>query len=210
MKNLDKILTKNFLIQKYIRELKSTYQVSKEIGCSPIPIRKRLIEFKIKMRTISEAKLKYKKILNKRFLINEYKNKSSDQIANEIECSGQTILNYLKKYNITIKSMECYGNKPGKKKKLRAGYVYVYQPAHPFSNKDHFVMEHRLVMEKKLGRHLKKEEQIHHINGIKDDNRIENLMLFPTNSVHSKFHNECYKFLVQNNLVYKFIKSFKN
>ena len=48
--------------------------------------------------------------------------------------------------------------------------------------------EHRLVMQKHLRRKLFPHEIVHHIDGVKSNNDIHNLMLFPTKKAHTKFH----------------------
>lgn len=75
------------------------------------------------------------------------------------------------------------------KKKTQMGYVYLHVPNHPAATKAGYVMEHRLVMEQHLGRYLTGVEEVHHINEVKDDNRIENLLLFQSRSSHLHFHH---------------------
>jgi len=55
------------------------------------------------------------------------------------------------------------------------GYILVWEPEHPRSYRNGWVLEHRLVMERLLGRLLETNEHVHHINGKKWDNRPENL-----------------------------------
>ena len=81
--------------------------------------------------------------------------------------------------------------KGGKRKKpdRKGYYILALQPKHPFADSMGYVLEHRLVMEKKLGRFLKRTERVHHINGNKHDNHLSNLMYFPNERAHQKFHH---------------------
>jgi hypothetical protein len=61
----------------------------------------------------------------------------------------------------------------GQRKATRNGYKVLY-----IDGKE--ILEHRYIMEQLLGRSLTPEENVHHLNGVKNDNRIENLELWST------------------------------
>jgi len=65
------------------------------------------------------------------------------------------------------------------------GYVFLKCYNHPFSH-NYYVSEHRLIVERQIGRYLRLKERVHHL-GIKKDNRPQKLMAFSNHSAHIRF-----------------------
>ena len=77
----------------------------------------------------------------------------------------------------------------GGRTRTSKGYVAIHSPGHPraWKGSASYVLEHVLVAEKKLGRFLSKDERVHHVNHVKDDNRPENLLIM-THGEHTRLH----------------------
>ena len=76
-------------------------------------------------------------------------------------------------------------NWKGGRYKNSKGYIVLKCPDHPRADRDGYVAEHILVWEKTHGKLLPLNWHIHHLNGIKDDNRPENLLGLPRDRHHS-------------------------
>ena len=67
-------------------------------------------------------------------------------------------------------------------------YIQIKSPNHPLKDARGYVFEHRLVMEKYIGRYLTKNEVVHHIDGNRSNNLIDNLLLLKRGEHASKHH----------------------
>ena len=138
-----------------------------------------------------------RKYKNKEWLHSQYYGKklSIIQIAEQIKISPTTIYTWCEDNSFKLRkhtgripdsktreklSARQLGNKNHNWKGgkfITSGYVRVKVLNHPSADKKGYVAEHRLVMEKHLGRYLAPTEIVHHRNSKRDDNRIENLEL---------------------------------
>jgi len=156
------------------------------------------------------VKMKRRKDTNKIIKMYVDKKLSTVQIAKKIGSSVGAIGSCLKSNGVKLRSSAeglrvrypngRKGNQTANWKggRRRAGeYRYRYAPDHPHRTKENYVMEHRLVMEKKLGRFLEPTEFVHHINGDKADNRIKNLRLCSSKQEHSRNHFDAVKEVIR-------------
>lgn len=78
--------------------------------------------------------------------------------------------------------------KNGRKKER--GYRMILQHSHPSADSNGYIYEHRLIVEKQIGRYLYHWETVHHVNEIRDDNRPQKLMAFISKSAHKRFEGK--------------------
>lgn len=89
--------------------------------------------------------------------------------------------------NVTVKDVIAYENKNFVARWTTDDYIKIVLPIHPAATARGTLREHRWIMEKHLGRFLKKGEVVHHINENPHDNRIENLQLMSLED-HISYH----------------------
>jgi DNA-binding CsgD family transcriptional regulator len=105
------------------------------------------------------------------------------QIARKLKTSPETVYAIAKREGIEITDNFHKGYIT-----TWAGYRMFRKPNHPFADSKGYVREHRLVMEDYLGRYLEEDECVHHIDGDKGNNSIENLELMLIED-HVKLHH---------------------
>lgn len=71
----------------------------------------------------------------------------------------------------------------------RVGRKSIFAPSNPMANKRGYVRESRLVMAQFLGRSLTADEVVHHTDEDGHNNKLENLILFPSQAEHTRHHN---------------------
>jgi len=145
---------------------------------------------------------KYPNLHKVDWIENELRNSTLREIAEKIGCSYSAVVYVTRKYGLKIPTRTRHkitanlsevikqsirkkypngrfgklaANWRGGRRKIKQGYVYVFKPDHPKSTTLGYVMEHRLVAEKIIGRLLEDDEIVHHIDGVKDNNDPSNL-----------------------------------
>jgi AraC-like DNA-binding protein len=167
---------KNELAQKY-KEFASMKKVADYYGVSKRTIMNYMDKYGLK-RNSMRLDLDVDKMV-KLF----YKGHDLHYIAGKFDVAYGTVRKRLQERGIETDRYHC-----GFTTKA-TGYIYIYMPEHPMANKRGYIPEHTLIMEKAIGRYLKTDEVVHHINGIKNDNALSNLKLmsaYQHKSLHSR------------------------
>lgn len=82
-------------------------------------------------------------------------------------------------------------------------YKEIYTPTSKASRANGCILQHRVVAAQIIGRELTEEEVVHHKDGDKTNNKLDNLMVFKTSSDHMRFHSGQYAKLICNDGVYE-------
>ena len=164
-----------YLRHSYVDKEMTMSEIAEEVGCCSATILNHLKRIGVDTRTNYTGRDKWE--------LSEEAKANISKAHKDKEVSEET----RKKMSKAAKGRES-PNWNGGKRHRSDGYIQIFNPEHPNSCKEGYVMEHRLVMEEKIGRLLKKKEVVHHINGVRDDNRPENLKLFKSVGEHTKFH----------------------
>ena len=171
-------ISDEYLRIAYVAQRKTMRQIADEVGCSAATILHRLRKLGIKTRKLHDYPTTEKQ---RQAWAHIGKSGKGKFVSLE---TRQAISNARK--GKRLRSDYDFG---GHEKQRKDGYVYVYIPDHPNATKEGYVMKHRLVMEQNIGGYIPQGYVVHHKNGKRNDNEIENLELMKF-SEHAKYHNK--------------------
>lgn len=203
-----------FLRRMYVEEQRTISEVAALFGVNYSTMRKRLLRCGIRLRSRKEARIISSQRQGKpgelgaEFFVREYieRGRTTVEIARELGVSSNTVLYHMGKAGVTPRPRKDRTIRVWSDERFRQrmtggrsfswnggltknnGYVQVHMPDHPDADARGYVFQHRLVMERMLGRRLKPEERVHHRNHVKTDNRPENLELFAGDREHAEHH----------------------
>ena len=198
-----KLIDREWLEVEYVDKLRTLQSIADEVGCNKATVGRALKRLGLKRRKRTS---RYKLINDKEWLRVEYldNKRSIADLSREIGCTVGPVRDALRAMGIqtrnNIEARRLYdeqrthtghlaSNWRGGRSKT-GGYIKIYNPDHPYATKQGYVMEHRLLMEKHLGRYLKPGEIVHHLDGNKQNNTIENLELTRNGRhIHDHFMN---------------------
>jgi hypothetical protein len=190
--------------ERLYAEAPSMRALARQLGMSPAGVALNLRKHGIQVRNTRAATVRRKPTTAKERAgwQRQYDEAGSvSELARRLGKSGGTIRYHLRRCGVEIrsegfaspKSVRHFGADSNRWKggtyRRPDGYIYEYAPDHPAAGRAKgYVLQHRLVMEAKLGRPLLDTELVHHINEVKDDNRPENLEIYerPAHIRHHK------------------------
>jgi hypothetical protein len=196
-----KLNDEEWLREQYINNSRTARSIADEIGVHWQAVTRALKRHNIPRRKRTS---KYPQLNDKEWLRVQYVDLglSAKEIADQIGATRGTVYSALAPAGIKPRSNDegwtlkfpngRHGNSAANWKggrRIIGGYVYIYMPDHPNARRNGAVQEHRLIMEKHLGRYLADDEIVHHIDGNKQNNLIENLELMKRGQ-HSHHHFE--------------------
>jgi hypothetical protein len=188
----------------------SVCKAARKLGISRTTLQRRMKEYGIpvvKERQFGARKEtgNFPKLTDRSWLAKELEKKTMVQIAKELGTTSGNVSDFVKRHGLRTPTSRLHYIKYWKQNRewpkadehpnwnggthMVNGYLKVYGPGHPSSDSRGYVLQHRYVMEQHLGRTLKPDEVVHHINGNKLDNRIENLELLANQEAHMQLHN---------------------
>lgn len=166
---MNAVIDENAIVKLYTEKHMAMKRIAKELNIAVGTVYNYLKRNRVKSRRIKD------------YEVTEKQKEAARK--NGLAHKGKILSEETKRKISEAKKIHCAGHK----KQRKDGYICVYYPDHINSTKDGYIMEHHLVMEKHIGRPIQKDEVVHHINSIRNDNRLENLQLM-TQKEHASYH----------------------